>query len=93
MTDHIAYWQGEMLWPQTLPDAPVLDFSGLEAVGVWVYSWLREHPGRSVVAASPAIKRQLQQVDVPVLWYRSIAEVPSADDGGVTPSEREMLWD
>jgi hypothetical protein len=91
MNDQVAVWRGALLWPDPLVDAPVLDFHEVEAIGVWLYAWLRERPGRAVVGASAGIKRQLQRAGVPVLWYRAVEEVPSTN-GGVTPSEREMLW-
>ena len=88
----IAHWQGDMLWPTQVEDGTVIDMSAVEALGSWVYAWLRRRSRQAVVGAAPELRRQLQRADLPLLWYGSLAEVQSAAVG-VTPSERAMLWE
>lgn len=92
VTTTIARWQGDMLWPTHVEEAAVIDMSAVEALGSWIYAWLRGRPRQAVVGASPDLRRQLQRADLPLLWYGSLAEVRSAATG-VTPSERAMLWE
>ena len=93
----VVHWQGALLWPQDLPDGQVIDCSGVTALGSWVHAWFRARPQRSVVGAAPAIKRQLNQARLPILWYASMARLPAVGSnaqrsGGVSPDERALLW-
>lgn len=87
----IVYWSGDMNWPQELESAQVIDCSQLETLGVWAYEWLLSHPNIALVAASDSIKQELTYASLPVLWYNHCEEI-SQDTGGVSPSERDMLW-
>ncbi|TVR13256.1 MAG: hypothetical protein EA401_07185 [Planctomycetota bacterium] len=94
----IASWSGELLWPQDLPDAPIIDCSQVSAVGSWLHHWLRQRGQRSIVGASPAVRRQLSAARLPLLWYATLQQVPSADAGaarphGVSSGERALLLD
>ncbi len=91
-TTTIARWQGDMLWPVPIAEGAVIDMSAVEALGSWVYAWLRNRPRQAVVGAAPELRRQLQRAGLPLLWYGSLAEVQLAAVG-VTPSERAMLWE
>ena len=92
MRTKMAVWEGELLWPQKLEESSVVDMGKVTAVGSWLYSWFREHPETSVVAALPDIKRQLQTAGLPILWYATCSSLRPVQGGGVSPSEREMLW-
>jgi len=87
--DYVA-WRGELLWPCDLPEAAVIDFSGVEALGVWAYPWFRSRPRTTVVGACGRVRRQMQDAQLPVLWYKSHADRSAAS--GVTTSERAGLW-
>ena len=87
-----GHWSGAMLWPQELSESTVIDCSELQALGTWAYAWLRERPQTALVAAPPHIKAQLQAAQVPVIWYNHCEEIADDAAGGVSPSEREMLW-
>ncbi len=86
-----VHWSGEMLWPQVLTEAKVIDCSQLQSLGTWAYAWLRARPQCALIAAPSHIKDQLRAADLPVIWYNHCEEL-QADSGGVSPSEREMLW-
>ena len=90
--DATVHWHGELLWPHQLPEAATIDMSDVAAVGAWVYTWFRRHPQCAVVGARPTVRAQLQRAGVPVLWYTSHEEARGRPDG-VTPDERQMLWD
>jgi len=88
-------WTGELLWPSDLPDAAVIECSGVRALGCWVHAWLRARPLRAVVGGEPALRARLHRAGVPVRWFASVAEALAAnpaDLGGVSADEREMLW-
>ncbi|NRA37510.1 MAG: hypothetical protein HRU15_05175 [Planctomycetes bacterium] len=87
----LVQWIGDMNWPQTIEQAEVIDCSQLESLGVWAYDWLRAHPQIALVAASDSIKQELTAASLPVLWYNHCEEI-SQDTGGVSSSERDMLW-
>lgn len=91
MADESVSWRGALLWPQPLPEGPVIDLSRVDAIGVWVYDWFRARPRQAVVAAPARIRRQLQRAALPILWYHSAAEA-SGRRSGVTPAERDLLW-
>lgn len=91
----VARWNGDLLWPTPLPEAPVIDASAVTAWGVWVHDWLRAHPGVAIVGGEQ-IRDRLQRAEVPVRWYRALDEAMHASDSttaGVSPSERAMLWE
>lgn len=88
----LATWHGDLLWPQELPDAEILDFSGVAALGSWAHAWFRRRGQRCVVGASSGVRRQLQDAGLPILWYASVAEAQRRDRG-VTRSERDMLFE
>lgn len=91
----VVRWQGDLLWPTTLPSAPVIDARAVTAWGVWVDDWLRAHPGIAVVGGEQ-VRDRLTRAEVPVRWYRAVDEAVLANDatvGGVSPSERAMLWE
>jgi hypothetical protein len=80
-------WSGELLWPRELADGDIIDLAAVQALGSWVLSWFREHPGRAVTRASPAVRRQLVRAGVTVVWVD-----PAPPPGpGITASERAML--
>lgn len=94
-----ARWTGSLHWPCSLPDAPIIDMSEVEALGSWIHDWFRQRPQRAVVAAPAAIKRQLSHARLPILWYSSLEAVPAQDlanvtrtQTGVSPDERALLW-
>ncbi len=69
---HLA-WHGdlassELLWPQELLSAEVVDLSDVVAAGTWIHDWFRAHPGQGVVGASPDIRRQFEHAGLPILW-------------------------
>jgi hypothetical protein len=84
-------WRGELLWPQAVGDAMVIDLREVTAIGVWLHEWFRKHPNRAVVGGPARLKRQLQRAGVPVLWYDHMRDA-LASSGGVSASERDMLW-
>jgi ActR/RegA family two-component response regulator len=70
--DHLA-WIGELaaselLIPQELPTAEVVDLSEVVAAGTWIHDWFRAHPGQGVVGALPDIRRQFEHAGLPILW-------------------------
>lgn len=87
-----AQWSGEMLWPQELSEAKVIDCTALTALGTWVYKWLRERPQTALVGAPAHIKEQVHAAALPVIWYNHCEDIAGNDAGGVSPSERDMLW-
>jgi hypothetical protein len=91
MDKQVVAWHGDLLWPQELPDAEVIDLSDVRAAGAWIVDWFRRHPNRTVVGGSDFIKRQLRRGGAPVFWSDSLGSA-SQQTGGVSPSEREMLW-
>ena len=91
MSEEMIHWCGDMNWPCELVDSEIIDCSELESIGVWVYEWIRQHPQIALVAASDSIKREFTAASLPVLWYNHCEEI-SQDTGGVSPSERDMLW-
>lgn len=84
-------WRGELLWPRELPDGQVIDLREVTALGVWTHDWFRKHPNRAVVGSDSRLKKQLQRAGVPVLWYDQLRDA-LAGSGGVSASERDMLW-
>lgn len=88
--DHVT-WTGELLWPIELPAAGIIDVSQVTGLGSWVHAWLRERPQTALVGLATGLRRQLQEAGVPALYYRTVAE--ASDRGGVSPSERAMLWE
>ncbi|MFW5860245.1 MAG: hypothetical protein ACOCYP_09490 [Planctomycetota bacterium] len=88
----VAHWQGELLWPCDLRAALVIDMSGVACVGAWTHAWFRRHPRQAVVGATRCVRQQLQRAELPILWYATAAEALDPA-GGVTPTEREMLWE
>jgi hypothetical protein len=46
--------EDELLWPQPLAEAEVIDLGGLTAIGTWVHAWFRARAGQAVVNACPA---------------------------------------
>jgi len=94
-TATVVHWNGDLLWPTLLPEAPVIDASAVTAWGVWVNDWLRAHPGVAIVGGEQ-VRDRLLRADVPVRWYSAIDEALRAGDAtttGVSPSERAMLWE
>jgi hypothetical protein len=85
-----AIWRGELLWPTDLPDGRIIDLSAVTVLGVWTHDWFRTHPNRAVVGGAAHLKRQLAGASVPILWYERLSEATAT--GGVSASEREMLW-
>ena len=85
----VVAWSGELLWPQDLPEAEVIDVSGVTAIGSWLHAWFRAHPDQAVTGANPAIRRQLAQAAVPVVWSDHPHKAPN---GGVSAGERALLW-
>lgn len=83
-------WHGDLSWPSDLPEGVIIDCSRVERIGSWACAWFRTHPTVRVVGAPPRVKSLFQALDLPILWYDSIEEARQA--GGVTPSERAMLW-
>jgi hypothetical protein len=83
-------WSGDLSWPTALPQGTIIDCSGLTRLGSWACAWFRAHPTVRVVAAPASMKSLFQALDLPILWYDSVDEARQA--GGVTPSERAMLW-
>lgn len=94
---HIAQWSGELLWPQDLPDAPVIDCQQVTAVGSWLHEWLRQRGQRNIVGASRSVRRQLSAARLPLLWYATLQQLPKGDAGGrthgVSSGERALLLD
>jgi hypothetical protein len=91
MREPIVQWVGaliadELLWPQELIEADVIDLSGITAVGTWIHVWFRARPNQSVVGARPEVRRQLEAAGVPIV-FRDHASV------GVTSQERGLLLD
>lgn len=86
----IEVWGSELLWPQDLPVADVIDVSQVELMGTWVHEWLRQHPEQAITGASPAIRKQLVRANVPVVWCDHPRKPLS---GGVSNSERAMLFE
>jgi hypothetical protein len=89
-TAKITAWSGELLWPQPLPEGDLIDLGQVTALGTWAYAWFRARPPQAVTGVNPALKRQLSRAGVPVRW--SDAPQAPAAEGGVTASERAMLW-
>lgn len=87
----VVRWVGEMLWPEHLELAPIVDLSAVTLLGSWVHALFRAYGQCRVVGASPAVRQQLEQAGLPILWYRTVSEA-SASGHGVSPSERAMLW-
>lgn len=91
----VVTWSGDLLWPQTLPDAAVIDCSQVTAVGSWLHAWLRQRGQRALVGANPSIRRQLSAARLPILWYATLQQVPKADvpgrQHGVSHGERALL--
>jgi hypothetical protein len=89
MPDERVRWTGlltedELLWPQPLPEGPVIDLGGITAVGTWIHTWFRSRPGQAVVNAHPEVRRQLLDAGVTILFRD-----PST--AGITPDERADL--
>ena len=89
MTEY-AHWHGDMLWPSEVTSAPIINCEAVQSAGSWLCAWFREHPKVRVVGAPEAMKTLLQSAGLSILWYDSFEEAQQA--GGVTPSERAMLW-
>ena len=85
----VVAWSGELLWPQELPVADVIDLSAVTAMGSWLHGWFRAHPDQAITGASPALRRQLAAAAVPVVWSDHPRKAPTT---GVGPGERAMLW-
>lgn len=75
------------LWAEPLADHGQLDLSGVDAVGSWLASALRERPRLEVIGASPTLRPQLEALGVEP--HRLRGETPRP---GVTPGERNMLF-
>lgn len=86
----VVVWAGELLWPCALKYGPVIDASAVTAVGVWLYPWFRSHPRTAIVGASERLRQQMQDAELPVLWYKTHAD--RGPSRGVTASERAGLW-
>ena len=91
MADDYVRWTGtlvedELLWPQALPESPVIDLGGINAIGTWIHAWFRARPGHAVVNAHPEVRRQLQDAGVPIL-FRDPTVV------GISAIERTELLD
>lgn len=89
MSESCIRWIGdldaeELLWPQDLPEAEIIDLGGITAVGIWVHAWFRAHPNQGVVGARPDVRRQLEAAGLPILFRD-----PQAI--GVTATERSAL--
>jgi hypothetical protein len=84
----VAIWDSELLWPQDLPSAEVIDLSRVEVMGSWVHDWLRSHPEQAVTGAQPLIRKQLVRAGVPVVWCDHPRKPAS---GGISAGERAML--
>lgn len=88
----VPRWQGEMLWPQSLPELTAVDMSAVTAIGSWLHGWLRARPGLALIGLSAPLREQLRLAAVPVLHYRSVDEaLASGIMPGVSPAERDML--
>lgn len=85
----VVTWSRELLWPEDLPEAEVIDLSQVEIMGCWVHDWLRGHPEQAVTGAQPLIRKQLARAGVPVVWSDHPRK-PSAA-GGLSAGERAML--
>ncbi len=92
MSLKVLKWIGDMNWPSELETAEVIDCSDLISIGTWAYAWLREHPHIALVAASESIKKKFTAASLPVVWYNHCEEISQDNNGGVSPSERDMLW-
>jgi hypothetical protein len=84
----VVIWRGELLWPQDLPEADIIDLGQVEVLGVWVHDWFRSRPGQAVTRANPAVRRQLTEAGVPVTW----SDHPQRS-GGVSSAERAGLFE
>ena len=86
---HLA-WRGtlvtnELLWPQELDTAEIVDLSDIHAVGTWIHDWFRAHPGQGVVGANPDVRRQFEHAGLPILWR-------DPRTSGVSAQERAELF-
>lgn len=93
----VAIWEGELLWPKSLADEPIIDLSGVVALGTWAYDWFRQRPQRAVVGASQSLKRQLTRAHLPILFYGQLDQVPqqhahAENPNRVSSDERALLW-
>jgi hypothetical protein len=89
ITAKIAVWSGELLWPQPLSEGDLIDLGQVASLGTWAYAWFRARPQQAVTGVNPTLKRQLSRAGVPVRWS-DLPQTPA--EGGVTASERAMLW-
>jgi hypothetical protein len=85
--ESIARWSGELLWPQELVEASIIDLSGVTALGSWAHAWFAARPGQGVAGAHPRLRAQLDQAGVGVCWRD-----PTRIIAGVTRSERQALF-
>lgn len=83
----VVRWSGELLWPQPLPEAAVIDLARVTALGTWAYAWFAARPQQAATGATPALKRQLQRAGVSLLW----CDHPHGQSG-VSAAERALLW-
>ena len=83
----VVRWTGELLWPQELAEAEVIDLARVTALGTWAYAWFAARPQQAATGATPALKRQLQRAGVALLW----CDHPHGQ-AGVSAAERALLW-
>ena len=56
-------WKGSLLWPQSLPDAEIIDVSQVSDFGVWVVDELRQRGRRRLVGLSPLYRQLFQDCE------------------------------
>lgn len=92
MTEHaghpIAVWSGDLLWPRTLAEAPIIDARAVTSMGVWVHDWLRQRP-EVIVLADEGLRDRL--VGLGVRCYADLGDIQRGS-AGVSASERALLW-
>lgn len=91
--DDVTIWEGDFLWRRPdLPPATMIDCSRVEVMGSWLHDWFRRQASCVLIGANAQIQRQLEEAQVPVLFYARREDVGDHRQGGVSPSERAMLW-
>ena len=84
----IAVWEGELLWPQDLTTASLIDCRGVISAGIWLHQWLRDHPGCALIGLAPGVRQQFQAAGLPVICYDRLSDAQA----GVGLAERLALW-